>query len=122
MSDECTMYPECEKRVVSYGHLVAVLPDRCRSPGCFWKSTPSSPASPTSTSGEAGDQPESRLGKLTGMDAMAIDHAIAQCVVAGGVRRCARMSMMHWGDPQIMDFITSKASGINHWTTNIWSR
>jgi ribonucleoside-triphosphate reductase len=56
---------------------------------------------------------------LTGMDAMAIDHAIAQCVVAGGVRRSARMSMMHWNDPQIFDFITSKSSGISHWTTNI---
>jgi ribonucleoside-triphosphate reductase len=60
-----------------------------------------------------------RSGTLTGMHAMAIDHAIAQCVVAGGVRRSARMSMMHWADPQIEEFITSKASGINHWTTNI---
>jgi ribonucleoside-triphosphate reductase len=60
-----------------------------------------------------------KSGKLTGMDAMAIDHAIAQCVVAGGVRRSARMSMMHWLDPQIRDFISSKSSGINHWTTNI---
>lgn len=56
---------------------------------------------------------------LSGMDAMAIDHAIAQCVVAGGVRRSARMSMMHWRDRQVEEFITSKSSGISHWTTNI---
>lgn len=29
--------------------------------------------------------------RLTGLDAMTVDHAIAQCVVAGGVRRSARM-------------------------------
>lgn len=57
--------------------------------------------------------------RLTGLDAMEIDHAIAQCVVAGGVRRSARMSMMHWRDPQVVDFITAKASGTGHWTTNI---
>lgn len=56
---------------------------------------------------------------LSGLDAMAIDHAVAQCVVAGGVRRSARMSMMHWGDPQISDFINCKAESGEHWTTNI---
>lgn len=56
---------------------------------------------------------------LTGLDAMAVDHAIAQCVVAGGVRRSARMSIMHWADPQIEDFIHCKAQSGDHWTTNI---
>lgn len=57
--------------------------------------------------------------RLTGLDAMAVDHAIAQCVVAGGVRRSARMAMMHWADPQIVDFIHCKAQSGEHWTTNI---
>ena len=57
--------------------------------------------------------------KLSGMDAMEVDHAIAQCVVAGGVRRSARMAMMHWADPQIMEFIDCKAKSGEHWTTNI---
>jgi ribonucleoside-triphosphate reductase (thioredoxin) len=57
--------------------------------------------------------------RLTGLDAMAVDHAIAQCVVAGGVRRSARMAMMHWADPQIEDFIHIKAQSGEHWTTNI---
>jgi ribonucleoside-diphosphate reductase alpha chain/ribonucleoside-triphosphate reductase len=57
--------------------------------------------------------------RLTGLDAMAVDHAIAQCVVAGGVRRSARMAMMHWADPQIEDFIHCKAESGDHWTTNI---
>lgn len=56
---------------------------------------------------------------LTGIDAMIIDHAIASCVVAGGVRRSARMSMMHWADPQIEEFINCKAESGEHWTTNI---
>lgn len=56
--------------------------------------------------------------KLTGMDAMRIDHAIAKCVVSGGVRRSARMAMMHWDDPEVFEFLKCKASG-DHWTTNI---
>ena len=58
-------------------------------------------------------------GKLDGMSAMEIDHAIAQCVVAGGVRRSARMAMMHWADPQIEQFLTCKTESGKHWTTNI---
>ena len=62
----------------------------------------------------------SRAGKqLDGIAAMDIDHAIAQCVVAGGVRRSARMAMMHWADPQIMEFINIKQNSGSHWTTNI---
>lgn len=57
--------------------------------------------------------------RLDGLAAMEIDHAIAQCVVAGGVRRSARMSMMHWADPQIEHFIDIKQESGSHWTTNI---
>lgn len=57
-------------------------------------------------------------GRLNGLDAMRIDHAIASCIVAGGVRRSARMSIMRWDDPLIHDFIRIKAQG-GHWTTNI---
>lgn len=57
--------------------------------------------------------------RLDGISAMAIDHAIASCVVAGGVRRSARMSMIHWRDEQIFDFIHVKQESLSHWTTNI---
>lgn len=53
------------------------------------------------------------------LEAMEIDHAIAECVVSGGNRRSARMSMVEWDDPFIMDFIGCKADGGKHWTTNI---
>jgi ribonucleoside-triphosphate reductase len=56
---------------------------------------------------------------LDGISGMEIDHAIAQCVVAGGVRRSARMAMMHWADPQIEKFINIKQESLSHWTTNI---
>ncbi|WP_246041143.1 ribonucleoside-triphosphate reductase, adenosylcobalamin-dependent [Streptomyces cadmiisoli] len=58
-------------------------------------------------------------GALTGMDAMEIDHAIAECVVSGGVRRSARMAMKSWKDPDILDFIHCKVDSGKHWTTNI---
>ncbi|WP_078323640.1 ribonucleoside-triphosphate reductase, adenosylcobalamin-dependent [Mycobacteroides salmoniphilum] len=57
--------------------------------------------------------------RMSGIEAMEIDHAIAQCVVAGGVRRSARMAMMHWADPQITEFVNCKAESGSHWTTNI---
>jgi ribonucleoside-triphosphate reductase len=57
--------------------------------------------------------------QITGLEAMSVDHAIAQCVVAGNVRRSARMSVMHWNDPDVLDFITCKADMMDHWTTNI---
>ncbi|AEW94018.1 MULTISPECIES: ribonucleoside-triphosphate reductase, adenosylcobalamin-dependent [Streptomycetaceae] len=56
---------------------------------------------------------------LTGMDAMEIDHEIARCIVAGGVRRSARMSVMHWRDSQIEEFVRCKREQSEHWTTNI---
>ncbi|MGW6597886.1 ribonucleoside-triphosphate reductase, adenosylcobalamin-dependent [Streptomyces sp. NPDC055036] len=59
-----------------------------------------------------------RGNRLNGIDAMRIDHEIAQCIVSGGVRRSARMSIMHWADPLIERFISIKAEG-GHWTTNI---
>jgi ribonucleoside-triphosphate reductase len=56
---------------------------------------------------------------LTPIDAMEIDHAIATCVVSGGVRRSARMSILAWDDPHILDFLSCKSDGSKHWTTNI---
>ncbi|MEU3278168.1 ribonucleoside-triphosphate reductase, adenosylcobalamin-dependent [Streptomyces antibioticus] len=55
---------------------------------------------------------------LHGIDGMRIDHEIAQCIVSGGVRRSARMSIMHWRDPLIWTFLRIKAEG-GHWTTNV---
>ncbi|MGW4446473.1 ribonucleoside-triphosphate reductase, adenosylcobalamin-dependent [Streptomyces sp. NPDC004682] len=57
-------------------------------------------------------------GELNGLDAMEIDHEIAQCIVSGGVRRSARMSIMHWRDPLIANFLAIKSLG-GHWTSNI---
>ncbi|WMI34773.1 ribonucleotide reductase [Streptomyces phage Marav] len=56
---------------------------------------------------------------LTPVEAMEIDHAIAECVVSGGVRRSARMAICRWDDPFIHDFLTAKLDGSKHWTTNI---
>lgn len=56
---------------------------------------------------------------VTPLQAMEIDHAIAECVVSGGNRRSARMSMVEWDDPFIFDFIDCKADPSKHWTTNI---
>lgn len=57
--------------------------------------------------------------QFTGRTAMEIDHAVAECVVSGNVRRSARMSIMHWKDPEIFWFIDSKADWSHHWSTNI---
>jgi adenosylcobalamin-dependent ribonucleoside-triphosphate reductase len=58
-------------------------------------------------------------GELTPLDAMAIDHAIAECVVSGGNRRSARMSIVHWDDPYIENFLRCKRDTGLHWTTNV---
>jgi adenosylcobalamin-dependent ribonucleoside-triphosphate reductase len=50
---------------------------------------------------------------------MDIDHAIGDCVVAGGVRRSARMSIVRWDDPDIFNFLECKSDFSKHWTTNI---
>jgi adenosylcobalamin-dependent ribonucleoside-triphosphate reductase len=57
--------------------------------------------------------------RLTSLILMSLDHDIASCVVAGNVRRSARMSMKHWEDEDIEDFINCKADNNGHWTTNI---
>jgi ribonucleoside-triphosphate reductase len=57
---------------------------------------------------------------LTSLDAMAIDHEIAACVVAGGVRRSARMSQKSARDSDVLDFVTSKLDDPTAgWTSNI---
>lgn len=56
---------------------------------------------------------------LSPMHLMEIDHAIGKAVVAGGVRRSARMSVLHWSDPCIETFIKCKTGTGDHWTTNI---
>lgn len=57
--------------------------------------------------------------RLSGMETMQIDHEIACAVVAGGNRRSARMSMMHWRDPDVFAFIACKQDPLCHWSTNI---
>jgi ribonucleoside-triphosphate reductase len=57
--------------------------------------------------------------KLNPIDMMEIDHSLAMCVVSGGNRRSARMAMVAWDDPYIMDFINCKTDSGKHWTTNI---
>lgn len=57
--------------------------------------------------------------KLNPIDMMEIDHSLAMCVVSGGNRRSARMSMVSWDDPFIMEFINCKQNTGKHWTTNI---
>ena len=52
-------------------------------------------------------------------DAMKIDHLIASAVVAGNIRRSARMSIMDWDAPGIWDFLECKRDASEHWTTNI---
>ncbi|MER7445020.1 ribonucleoside-triphosphate reductase, adenosylcobalamin-dependent [Micromonospora avicenniae] len=59
------------------------------------------------------------VGHLTPLEAMEIDHEIGSCVVAGGNRRSARMSMVRWDDPYIFKFLDCKADPAKHWTTNI---
>jgi ribonucleoside-triphosphate reductase len=62
----------------------------------------------------------SKVGtKLRSLDMMQIDHSIASCVVAGNVRRSARMSMKYWADPDIFEFIECKKDKMSHWSTNI---
>lgn len=63
---------------------------------------------------------EKRLDeKLTSLDHMSIDHFIASCVVAGNVRRSARMAIKSWKDDDIFEFINCKQDTGLHWSTNI---
>jgi adenosylcobalamin-dependent ribonucleoside-triphosphate reductase len=57
--------------------------------------------------------------EFTPLDAMEIEHAIAECVVSGGNRRSARMSIVRWDDPHIFNFLECKKIPGLHWTTNI---
>lgn len=57
--------------------------------------------------------------EFTPVDIMEMDHVISVGAIAGGKRRSARMSMCHWEDPYIMEFLTSKEDGAKFWTTNI---
>lgn len=59
------------------------------------------------------------IGHFTPVDMMEMDHEISVGAIAGGKRRSARMSMCHWADPYIHDFINAKADGSRFWTTNI---
>lgn len=56
---------------------------------------------------------------LSPVEAMEIEHRIAECVVSGGVRRSARMSICHWADPFIAEFLACKQDTALHWTTNV---
>ncbi|KPC89330.1 ribonucleoside-triphosphate reductase [Streptomyces sp. NRRL WC-3753] len=56
---------------------------------------------------------------LSPVEAMEIEHRIAECVVSGGVRRSARMSICHWADPFIDQFLACKQDTSLHWTTNV---
>ena len=52
------------------------------------------------------------------LDLMAIDHAVAACVISGNVRRSAAMSIKSWADPDIFSFIAAKADPSQQWSTN----
>lgn len=69
---------------------------------------------------QVADLLSSRVGmRLVSLDHMVIDHHIANCVVSGNVRRSARMSIKHWADTDILDFINCKQDENLHWSTNI---
>lgn len=57
--------------------------------------------------------------KLTSLDMMLIDHEVATCVVSGNIRRSARMSIKHWADPDVLEFVHCKKDAERHWSTNI---
>jgi adenosylcobalamin-dependent ribonucleoside-triphosphate reductase len=62
----------------------------------------------------------SKVGKkMSSLDMMEIDHEISHVVVAGGIRRSARMSIKSWADKDIMQFLHCKSDPEKHWTTNI---
>lgn len=63
--------------------------------------------------------PDYKLTPITPPFAMEIDHLIAGAVIAGNVRRSARMSIIHWNDPFILWFLDCKADHTDHWSTNI---
>ena len=56
---------------------------------------------------------------LSSVDFMMIDHLIAQCVIAGNVRRSARIAVKSWQDWDVTEFIECKKNTGEHWTSNI---
>lgn len=56
---------------------------------------------------------------LTPLQAMEIDHETGRCVVSGGNRRSARMSILPWDDDFIFEFLACKTDPSKHWTTNV---
>ena len=56
---------------------------------------------------------------MNSLEVMEIDHACAECVIAGGKRRSSRMSVKNWKDKDIFSFINCKMVDGFHWTTNI---
>jgi len=57
--------------------------------------------------------------KLSTMPLMYLEHFMAECVIAGNVRRSARMSIVHWQDADIFKFINCKQDDKDLWSTNI---
>ena len=57
--------------------------------------------------------------KLSALSLMEIDHIISECVIAGNVRRSARLSSYPWDGPEIFDFIRCKDDPTKHWSSNI---
>lgn len=57
--------------------------------------------------------------RLTSLDAMRLDHALAACVIAGGKRRSSRMAVKSWADEDVFEFVKCKEEDGVHWTTNI---
>lgn len=57
--------------------------------------------------------------KMSSLDMMEIDHEVSKVVVAGGIRRSARMSIKSWADKDILEFLHCKRDPELHWTTNI---
>ncbi|XVU30552.1 ribonucleoside-triphosphate reductase, adenosylcobalamin-dependent [Actinoplanes sp. CA-054009] len=65
------------------------------------------------------DDPLDGFAYLSPLAVMQIDHEVGKCVVSGGVRRSARMSIVEWDDPYIWDFLECKRDVSMHWTTNV---
>jgi ribonucleoside-triphosphate reductase len=57
--------------------------------------------------------------RLQSLQAMTLDHIVADCVIAGGKRRSSRMSVKSWKDMDIFHFLDCKANDGEHWSTNI---
>lgn len=51
------------------------------------------------------------------MQNMYVDHYLSECVLVGGSRRSSRMSVKHWKEKDIFDFISIKRGGFL-WTSN----